>query len=285
MKVVTIKLTKLPRGIVSFDIFDQFGNTIGEDVPKNKLIGGISYEVNDNVVMITLKSNGSCVLTKTVNVKDITTMDYANIKVKNSITGCLWTHLNNPQIYNSYYGMTRPYIIEYPFSYQYNDEILQNVKDYTKAYKYLKEDEFDSNYRIETNNHYFNKAILYNGQQSSGMLELVEKKPNDLFSYSGYPLYNKNSKTILYTKSDNFYQYNTFWSLNKSSQEPLFLSTCENGSIDKIVNNNNMDYSSRSFLKAPLRAKELKIRHILDNTSNIHLVSQFILTPAQISYK
>jgi hypothetical protein len=46
-----------------------------------------------------------------------------------------------------------------------------------------------------------------------------------------------------------------------------------------------MDYGTRSFKKAPLRAKELKVRHILDNTSTTHLVSQFIVAPAQISYK
>jgi hypothetical protein len=46
-----------------------------------------------------------------------------------------------------------------------------------------------------------------------------------------------------------------------------------------------MDYGSRSFKKAPLRAKELKVRHILDDQSNVHLVSQFLTTPSQISYK
>jgi hypothetical protein len=56
-------------------------------------------------------------------------------------------------------------------------------------------------------------------------------------------------------------------------------------SIDKEVNQENMDYGLRSFKKATLRAKELKVRHILDNSSTVHLVSQFILTPAQISYK
>jgi hypothetical protein len=56
-------------------------------------------------------------------------------------------------------------------------------------------------------------------------------------------------------------------------------------SIDKEVNQENMDYGMRSFKKAPLRAKELKIRQILDSSSTTHLVSQFILTPAQISYK
>jgi hypothetical protein len=45
-----------------------------------------------------------------------------------------------------------------------------------------------------------------------------------------------------------------------------------------------MDYGKRSFKKDTLRAKDLKIRHILDNRSDAHLVSQFITAPSQISY-
>ena len=104
-------------------------------------------------------------------------------------------------------------------------------------------------------------------------------------AYMQYPILNSDSKTITYTKSDNFYQYNTFWALEKSSQVPLFRASCESMSIDKVVNQENMDYGLRSFKKATIRAKELKVRHILDNSATTHLVSQFILTPAQISYK
>lgn len=100
-----------------------------------------------------------------------------------------------------------------------------------------------------------------------------------------YPIYNVDSKTITFTKNDNFYQYNTFWSLVKNKQQPLFIRTCESLSLDKVVNQENMDYGKRSFKKEPLRAKELKIRHILDNRGDIHLVSQFITAPSQISYK
>jgi hypothetical protein len=117
------------------------------------------------------------------------------------------------------------------------------------------------------------------------VLELVAKPLHNLKAYLQYPIFNTDSKTITYTKSDNFYQYNTFWATEKSSQIPLFNTTCENLSIDKIVNQANMDYGPRSFKKATLRAKELKVRHILDNSSTTHLVSQFILTPSQISYK
>ena len=108
---------------------------------------------------------------------------------------------------------------------------------------------------------------------------------NNLQAYNQYPIYNDNGKIITFTKSDNFYQYNTFWALQKSSQIPLFLTSCESLSIDKVVNQDNMDYGTRSFKKAPLRAKDLKIRHILDDRSDIHLVSQFIVAPAMLSYK
>ncbi len=97
---------------------------------------------------------------------------------------------------------------------------------------------------------------------------------NNLQAYNLYPKYNTNSKTITYTKSDNFYQYNTFWALEKSSQLPLFNTSCESLSIDKVINETNMDYGTRSFKKAPLRAKELKVRHILDNSATVHLVSR-----------
>ena len=130
-----------------------------------------------------------------------------------------------------------------------------------------------------------NKAVLYNGQQSTGILELVPKPINNLKDYLKYPMYNAESKTITFTKSDKFYQYNTFWSLVKDKQLPLFVRTCESLSLDKVVNQVNMDYGKRSFKKEPLRAKELKVRHILDNRYDAHLVSQFIYTPAQISYK
>jgi len=286
-KTISIKLTQSGPATGPFNIYDQFGNIIAESVSKKTITRGVSYIVNDNVTIITIKSTGKCTSEKSVNVADITLSNYVNINLVQSVTACTWTHLLNIRNYNNFYGNIEPYIIEYPFAYQFQDEILQNVIDYTKAYNYfpILDGVFNNNTRIETNDKYFNKSILYNGQQSSGVLELVAKPVNNLKAYNQYPILNTDSKTITYTKSDNFYQYNTFWSLEKSSQIPLFNRTCESLSIDKVINQENMDYGSRSFKKSPLRAKELKVRHILDNSSTTHLVSQFILTPSQISYK
>ena len=286
-KNITIKLTRAGAIAGPFIVTDDFGEVLAQNVSKMQLIRGVTYVVDSKVNAITIQSVGECQSKKTFPLTNFTITDFAEVRYTQVLTGCLWRHLTDVRIYNYFYGNIKPYVIEYPFSYSYQDEILQNVKDYTKAYEYLPipDGVFNDNVRIETNNKWFNKAVLYNGQQSSGILELVPKPMNNLQAYGQYPIYNTDSKTITYTKSDNFYQYNTFWALEKSSQVPLFRASCESMSIDKVVNQENMDYGLRSFKKATIRAKELKVRHILDNSATTHLVSQFILTPAQISYK
>jgi hypothetical protein len=286
-KIITIKLTVSGPNVGPFNISDQFGNVIAVGVSKKTLVRGISYTVNDNVTIVVIESTGKCKFKKSYSLATFDIIEYANTRYTQTITACIWRHLTDIRLYNTFYGDIAPYIIEYPFAYEYQDQILQNVKDYTKAYEYypIEDGVFNDNTRIETNDKWFNKAVLYNGQQSSGILELVAKPMHNMKAYMQYPIFNAESKTITYTKSDNFYQYNTFWALEKSSQVPLFNTTCESLSIDKVVNQANMDYGPRSFKKATLRAKELKVRHILDNRSTTHLVSQFIITPAQISYK
>lgn len=286
-KTVIIRLTCSGGRTGPFDISDNLGTILGTDVSKQNLIDGYTVSVDDSVTTIYIQSKGKCSNTISVTIGTATIEELAALEYTNCNTASLWRHLTNITHYNKYYGNIEPYIIEYPFAYQSYDEILQNVKDYSKVYNYIPipDGVYNNNTRIEVDNQWFNKAVLYNGQQSTGILELVPKPINNLKQYLTYPVYNTDSKTITYTKSDNFYQYNTFWGLVKSKSVPLFLTTCESLSIDKVVNQANMDYGKRSFKKEPLRAKELKVRHILDNSSEAHIVSQFILTPAQISYK
>jgi len=286
-KTIIIKLTSSGPTAGPFTISTEYGTILATDVTRDELIQGVSYVVDDNVIMVTVESTGKCKNKKTFPITVTNIVALAATEYTRTTTACIWRHLKNPVIYNYFYGNIEPYIIEYPFAYSYQDEILHSVQDYTKAYKYFPDIDgvSDDSRKIETDDAWFNKAVVYNGQQSSGILELVPKPINNLKDYLKYPVYNTDSKTITFTKSDNFYQYNTFWSLVKYKQEPLFVRTCESLSLDKVVNQANMDYGKRSFKKEPLRAKELKVRHILDNRFDAHLVSQFIITPAQISYK
>ena len=282
-KTIYIKLTRVGATSGPFDIYDQSNNPIASDVTRHSLINGVSYVVSDSVTAIRMVSTGMCSFERTVVIND--GGDHGDYEIV--ATGCIWRHLTDPLHYNYFYGAVSPYVIEYPFAYQYYDEIVRNVKDFTRVYKYVPG--YDAAYstatRIETDDDFFNKAIVYNGQQCSGLLELVVKPRRNLKEYMSYPKYNADSKTITFTKSDSWYQYNDFWDVMSDKTKQMFLPTCENLSIDKVLNQSNMDYSYRSFLKAPIRGKDTRIRMILDNKSDIHLVSRMIYAPTMISYK
>jgi len=286
-KTVIIRLTCSGGRTGPFDISDNLGTVLGINITKQNLIDGYTVSVDNDVSSIIIASKGKCSTSITVAIGTATKEELAALEYTICNTASMWRHLTNIEHYNKYYGVVEPYIIEYPFAYQTYDEILQNVKDYSRVFNYLPipDGVYNDNAKIEVDNQWFNKAVLYNGQQSTGILELVPKPINNLKQYLTYPMYNEFSKTITYTKSDNFYQYNTFWGLVKNKSLPLFNTTCESLSIDKVVNQANMDYGKRSFKKEPLRAKDLKVRHILDNSSEAHIVSQFIIAPSQISYK
>lgn len=266
-------------------ITDNLGNTIFDSISKNELIEGKSVILDDNVIFLNISSlsNNCCGNSKKIKITEVTNQQLADWQYSTVNNSSIWEHLTDTSLYNSFYGCINPYIIEYPFNYQFQDEITQSIQDYTKVYKYTSSTG-DVNRKVQTDD-YFNKAILYNDRQSSGLLELVKKPKNNLSAYMSYPIYRENSKSILYTKSDNLYQYNTFWSVVKDPLNPLFISSCKSLSIDKEINNDNMDYSTRTYKKSKLRAKDLRVRMILDNRSDIHLVSQILITSSQISYK
>lgn len=289
-KTIVVRLKKAGSKTTSFTIKDSAGTVLATDIPKKDLIKGLTFSVEDSTIFITLiPTNKGCCTSSFINIPitQISKEELVKTKYSTKINSSVWKHGTDITTYNKYYGCGYPYIIEYPFFFTYHDEILQSVKDFTKAFVYLPavSGNFDTTRKIQTDDDYFNKSIIYNDQQSTGLLTLVPKPKNNMKEYMKYPIYSTDSKTILFTKSDNFYQYNTFWNVIKDKTQPIFNGSCESLSIDKELNQDNMDYSSRLFKKQPIRGKDVKIRHILDDSSTTHLVSQFIVTDSQISYK
>lgn len=192
----------------------------------------------------------------------------------------IWTHNINETSYNNFYGNIEPYILEYPIAYQGHDEILQSIRDYTKVNRITNTSSF-----VQTNTDFFNKAIIYNDQQCSGTINLIPKPKNNLSAYLTYPKYNIDSRDVLFVKSDNFYNYNGFWDIVKNHDEPIWLPDCTSNSENKVLNTSNLEYLNRSYKKYPIRAKDCRVRHILDDKSTVRLTSQFISSESQISYK
>lgn len=200
---------------------------------------------------------------------------------QSGVASGVWNHNKSFNSYCNFYGEQAPYVVEYPFVYKLQDEILQNIKEYVTVRKYS---DFTTFYEPDETI-FFNKSIIYNGQQCTGILNLVPKPKNNLSAYLTYPKYNTDSKDILVTKSDNFYNYNTFWDILKDKSVPTFTTTCAMNQEDKKLNDSNMDYSKRDYRKAQIRAKDCKVRHILDNRSDVRMINKFILSPTVNSYK
>lgn len=193
----------------------------------------------------------------------------------------IWSHNSTFSLFNNFFGTIYPYIIEHPFVYKFADEILQNVKEYCTVLKYT-----DYNQSVEPKETiYFNKAILYTGQQCSGLRNLIVKSNNDLSQLRKYPKYNVDSIDILVTKSDHFYNYNQFWDIVVNPDNNIWSNVCGTQFSNKNLNDSNMNYTVKSFKKYQLRAKDCKVRHILDNRNDIKIISKFILTENEKSYR
>ncbi|MBC7088670.1 MAG: hypothetical protein H5T96_09445 [Tissierellales bacterium] len=288
MKTIIIKITRSGNRNGPFNIYDDKGVLVSSGEQLDDLIAGKAFEVGDNVFNVTLTDTSKCAtsVTKPVGIVYIHELTEDNYTLTH--TACLWKHLTDVIKFNYYYGQVSPYILEYAFtSASGRDEILQSIKDYTTVYAYSQEGDylFDRTNKVEVDDVYFNKAVVYNGQQSSGTLNLVPKPVHNLKNYMTYPILGTTGKTITFTKSDSFYNFNTYWDVVKDKTKPLFTMTCDSLSIDKIVNDSNMDYTSRSFTKSPLRAEYSKVRLIKDDSSDSHLVSNFIISTNAISYK
>jgi len=288
MKNIIIKITRSGIRNGPFDIYDEYDNLISSGETLLDLIIGKGFIVNDNVSIIKLVDTSDCGVEVSEPVGVVFSYQLTSGNYTQTRTACLWRHLTDVTKFNYFYGSVEPYIIEYSFtSSSGRDQILQSIKDYTSVYKYTQEGDylFDRSNKVETDDYYFNEAVVYNNQQSSGTLNLVPKPKHNLRNYLTYPILGTTGKTITFTKSDSFYNFNTYWDVVSDRTKPLFTMTCESLSMDKIVNTSNMDYTSRSFTKSPLRAKYSKVRLIKDDSSDYHLVSNFILNTTQVSYK
>ena len=285
-KIITIKLTKASIRSRLFNIFDQSGNSIAISIDRDSLVNGMSFTVGSGVTSIKVVADNGTSKLKTIGASiDASTL--ANTKFVNAVNGCLWRHLTRVDLNNNFYGSIHSYILEYPYASSYQDEILQSIKDFSRVYKYTPDHTgvFDYNNKAEVNDAYFSHLIIYNGQQNSGLLELVKKPKNNLSQYLSYPIYRESSKVITYTKSDSFYNINTFWNCLKDVTLPMFKNSCESLSKDKELNQDNIDYSKRSFRKDLIIGKATKVRYILSDRSDIHIVSKINFTNTQLSYK
>jgi len=191
----------------------------------------------------------------------------------------IWDHNSTYSIFNNYRGTAYPYIIETPYSYKYENEILQSIKEYCTILKYTSYNQY-----IEVDSPvYFDSVIVYNNNQNSGVRDLIIKSNTNLQQNRQYPKYNTDSISILVTKNENFYQYNMIWDVVKNFNIQNWLDNCSPSAGEKKINQTNMNYNNQSYKKYLLRAKDSKIRSTLLK-SDYKFISRFIVEQTQKSF-
>lgn len=166
----------------------------------------------------------------------------------------IWKHNSRYDLFNNYYGVSRPWEIEMPVVNVGNVTTLRNVEFTMEGYKYFN-DGLDFNHVLDAS---FDSAIIHNSEQHSGILKLKIKDKNNPFQLVQPPVITPFYTEVLVAKEENKYRFNQFWDNTDDrgeftlNQTPMWV-TSENG-YTRTVNPLYINYD-----KPPLQRK--KFRH------------------------
>ena len=199
---------------------------------------------------------------------------------ESGIKGSLWSHNETNKSYQVYYGQLHPFIIEYPTQVSASNNDINSIEYSLDVIRFHNSYDFFYN-RTKT----FNKAIIFNDRQCTGLLELVVKDENNLSQIIDYPKYTQTSTQILTTNSENIWRFNNFYNLVSSelSNQPLFLNTCSNDY--KYINPKTINYFKRDIDRSRIKSKQSRIRLINDKYSNYLFSFNFSQTNQNKSYR
>lgn len=184
----------------------------------------------------------------------------------------IYTHNATNKSYQVFYGKLEPFIIEATSKQDLLNNNLNSVEYYCEAIRY--HNDFDPVYN---SNKTYNKVIVYNERQTTGLLNLNISNPNDLSEIIRYPKITPNGLDILVSNSENTWKFNTFYNVvkNNSNNLPLFIYDCNH--VNKQLNPLAISYTVSDLKKELIKGRMNKVRFIQDKESNykfIHIFNQ-----------
>jgi len=154
----------------------------------------------------------------------------------------IWKHNARCDKYCNYYGEDFPWEIEYEQHTGLDVTTLKSIEYYLEAYKYAPN--CIDRYLYLTEN--FDRAIIYNNEQCSGLLKLTLADFEDPFQNLQYPMFNLEDVSILYSKVENKYRFDMFYDMTDdrgmftNARRQMWI-TAENGYVTEL-NPVNLNY-------------------------------------------
>ena len=180
----------------------------------------------------------------------------------------LWSHFPFTSSYQVFYGKLYPFTVEYPMLSAFSQSSITTIEYWLEARKYYNQWDFADAFGIG-----FNKAIIYNATQNTGLLNLNHQKNNDLSQQLKYPKYNISSTDILQTEIGGKWAFNYLYNIvkNEKSTLPVWLNDISN--VDKLINSTLLNY--KPTFKDRMRGDYFLVRLSQDIESRFKLLFRF----------
>lgn len=166
----------------------------------------------------------------------------------------IWKHNDRCDLFCNFYGTDFPFDVEFPFSTGQEVTTLRNLEYLLECYIY----EPDCSGRHHVLDFNFDRAMIFNSEQHSGMLLLQPKPKNHPYALLDTPAMNVNGVDTYFAKEENKYRINQFFDLtrNRSEFNDQYIPMWEQApdGYHRQVNSRYITYS-----KHPLQRK--KFRH------------------------
>lgn len=169
----------------------------------------------------------------------------------------IWKHNDRCDLFCNFYGVDYPFEIEFPFGTGQEVATLRNLEYMLECYVYY-DGCADRHHILDFN---FDRAMIFNSEQHSGVLRLLPKPKNAPYALLDTPAMNVNGVDTYYFKEENKYRINQFFDLtrNRSEFDDQYIPMWEHApdGYHRQVNGRYVTYS-----KVPLQRK--KFRHYIN---------------------
>lgn len=178
---------------------------------------------------------------------------FSTTKTNNLGQGGIWLHNERCDLYCNYYGIDYPFEVEYRADTAQQTNTLRSVEHQVEVYLYAPNCH-DRYLQLET---YFDRAVVFNNEQVSGYLNLIQTPFNDPYATLNYPIINANSMDILYSKVEGKYRFNGFFDIvddrgEFTNAKRMIFNTAANG-YAKVLNPLNLNYNKDPFQRKRFR--------------------------------
>lgn len=195
----------------------------------------------------------------------------------------LWKH-NLYYNYQNFYGIRKPFIVDYIAAVSPIDKIFEDLTLNTTAKRFDELLEQDVEERYIT----FNKIVVYNSRQCTGEQEIIAKDSNDSGDWYQEQIVNTLGQ-VLASRKQRDWTLNDFRDYIIDYTKPMFTSAWEqtqsNYYIDKVVNTAVVDFNKDWHELESFKDKYVGIRLKFDSFDNIKLVLNFSIETEQISFR